>query len=110
MDSEIIKKYIGKVIKKPKNNPPKKGIKKRIIYRLKEARKLNGLTLREAASALEISFQYLDKIEKKGCYMDSEKLIKYANFYNVKIDYLIPNNNRPKVEFGKIKFFKFSKF
>ncbi len=78
--------------------------------RLKEARKLNGLTLREAAKGLGFSYQYLHKIEEKGVKADSEMLIKFSKFYNVTIDYLIPNPNRPKVELTNIKMFCKSKF
>ncbi len=86
-----------------------------LIYRLKEARKMAGLTLRAAAKKLGeeqgiyMSFQQLSKIEKNGCKMDSTKLIKFARFYNVSVDYLIPDPNRPKVELTNIKFFKRTK-
>lgn len=80
-------------------------------YRLKEARTLKGLTLRQASVGLREngvmwSYQYLGKIENKGVRMDSKLLIKVANFYGVAIDYLIPNPNRPKVEFTEIHFCK----
>lgn len=81
-----------------------------MIYRIKQARKMAGLTLREAAKGLGITFQYLDKIEKNGCKMDSTKLIKFANFYGVTVDYLIPDPNRPKVELTDIKMFCKSKY
>lgn len=80
-----------------------------MIYRLKEARKLNGMTLREAAKGLGMTFQYLDKMEKKGCKMDSTKLIKFANFYKVSIDYLNPNRERPKIELTNIRYLKLPK-
>ncbi len=85
-----------------------------LVYRLKEARILRGLTLREAVKGLletqgiDISFQYLGKIEKKGCKMDSSRLILFANFYGVTVDYLIPDPERKKVEFGEVRFFKFT--
>lgn len=75
------------------------------IYRLKQARKMAGLTLREAAKGLGMTFQHLDKIEKEGCRMDSAKLIKFANFYKVSIDYLMPSPHRPEIELTNIKFF-----
>lgn len=75
-----------------------------MIYRLKQARKLSGLTLIEAAKGLGFSYQYLHKIEEKGVKADSEMLIKFAKFYNVTIDYLNPIN-KPKVELTDIKFF-----
>lgn len=82
----------------------------KIKYRLKEARKLKGMSLQEAATQLGFSRQYLNKIELNGCALDSEQLIKFANIYGVKIDYLIPNPNRPKVELTDIKFFCKPKF
>lgn len=74
--------------------------------RLKEARKMSGLTLREAAKGLGFSHQYLHKIEKDGLKADSETLIKFSKFYKVTIDFLIQNPNRPKVELTNIRFFK----
>ena len=74
------------------------------------------MTLREAVKKLyqeqgiDISFQYLYKIEKEGCSMDSERLIKFANFYKVTIDFLVPNEHRPKIELTDVKFFKFKTF
>lgn len=87
----------------------------KIIYRLKEARKLNGLTLREASKKLReerdfhISHEGLRKYEKGEVKMDSTKLIMFANFYKVPVDYLMPNPNRPKVKLGKIHFHKIKK-
>lgn len=82
----------------------------KIKYRLKEARLMKGVSLQTAADAFGFSRQYLNKIELNGCNLDSEQLIKFANFYGVKIDYLIPNPHRPKVELANIKFFCKSKF
>lgn len=81
-----------------------------MILRLKQARQMAGLTLRDAAKGLGFSFQYLNKIEKEGCEIDSTKLIKFANFYKVSMDYLIPSPHRPKVELTDIKFFCKTKF
>lgn len=80
------------------------------IYRLKQARKMAGLTLRKASKGLGFSFQYLGKIEKEGCQMDSTALIKFANFYKVSVDYLMPNPNRPEVILTDVKFFKLKKY
>jgi DNA-binding XRE family transcriptional regulator len=94
----------------PKAIHVQKSINRMIIFRLKQARTMSGMTLREAAKGLGMTFQYLDKIEKTGCKMNSEKLIKFANFYNVTVDYLIPNKNRPPVELTNIKVFCKSKY
>lgn len=84
-------------------------------YRLKEARKLRGLTIREAAKKLSeeqginITYQALHKWEKGEVSLDSTKLIKLANLYKVTVDYLMPSPHRPKIEFGKIHFHKIKK-
>lgn len=80
------------------------------IYRLREARKLRGMTVDEAAKGLGFSKQYLSKIEINGCQMDSEKLLKFAKFYNVTVDYLIPNKDKPKIELGEIKWCRMPKY
>ena len=84
--------------------------------RLKQARKMRGLTLREAAKQLfdscgwTLSHEGLRKYENGEVKMDSEKLIKFANFYKVTVDYLIETTNRPKVVLGEVRFFKLTKF
>lgn len=74
-------------------------------YRLREARKMKGLSLREAAKGLGISAQYLCRLENEGANFDSQQLINYARFYGVTVDYLVPNPHRPKIELGEIKLF-----
>ncbi len=81
-----------------------------VVYRLKQARKMAGLTLRDAAEGLGMTFQRLNKIENDGCKMDSEKLIKFANFYKVPVDFLIPNPDRPKIELTDVRFFKLKQY
>lgn len=81
--------------------------REKIIYRLKEARKLKGLSLREAGAGLGISHESVHRFEKGSLKVDNERLIQFANFYGVTLDYLIPKE-RPKVEFGEITFFKVS--
>ena len=82
--------------------------KKKTVYRLKEARKMAGLTLRSAAKKLweqkgfDISHEGLRKYEKGEIKMNSTKLIMFANFYKVSVDYLIPSEHRPEIKFGKI--------
>ena len=77
------------------------------IFRLKQARVIKGLSLREAAKGLGISHESVSKFEKGKLKMDSERLIQFANFYGVTVDYLVPKE-RPKVELGEIVFFKVS--
>ena len=68
------------------------------------------MTVREAAKGLGMTFQYLNKIENHGCKMDSGKLIKFANFYEVSIDYLAPNPNRSEIVLTDVRFFKLPKY
>jgi transcriptional regulator with XRE-family HTH domain len=79
-----------------------------MILRLKQARQMAGLTLRDAAKGLGFSFQYLNKIEKDGCKLDSSTLIKFANYYKVTVEYLLRTG--PEVELTNIKFFCKSKY
>ena len=82
-----------------------------MVFRLKEARKMKGQSLREAAKGLtesgfKLSHQGLNKYERGEVEIDSTKLIRFANYYGVTADYLVPNKNRPKVELTNIKFHK----
>jgi transcriptional regulator with XRE-family HTH domain len=80
-----------------------------IVYRLKNARKMKGLSLRAAAKELGMSHEGLRKFESGKLKIDGELLIKFAKFYDVKIDYLVPSTHRPKIEFGEIHYHKISK-
>jgi transcriptional regulator with XRE-family HTH domain len=73
-----------------------------MIYRLKEARKMNCMTLRSAAKGLGISHEELRKFETGKLKIDSGRLIVFSKFYNVPIDYLVPNKNRPVVKLKNI--------
>jgi len=74
--------------------------------RLKQARILKGETIREAAKGLGLSHNGLHKYEQGLIKMDSEKIIKFANYYGVSVDYILPSPNREKVEFKNIQFHK----
>lgn len=81
-----------------------------IIYRLEQARKMKGLSLRQAAEQItatgfKLSHEALRKYETGKIKMDSNKLIAFANFYDVTIDYLVPKPARPIV-FTKMQFHK----
>lgn len=78
-----------------------------VAYRIKNARKLNGLSLQEVADALEISKQMVSKYEKGISIPTSSKLIKLSKLFNLKIDYFF---NSFKVEFGEVNFRKRSSF
>lgn len=79
------------------------------VFRLRNARKLKGMSLREAAKGLGMSYEGLRKYENGKIKIDSTRLIKFANFYGVKVDYLIPRT-RPEIKFGKIHYCKLRKY
>lgn len=85
-----------------------------MAFRLKQARKMKGLSLRKAAEGLsasgfKLSHEGLNKYEKGLIEIDSTILVKFAKFYGVTNDYLVQKENK-KVEFGKIRWFKSSKY
>lgn len=81
-----------------------------MMNRLKNARKMKGLSLREAAKGLGISHEGLRKFENGKIKIDSSLLVKFAKFYNVKPDYIVISNGRPVVELGKLHFHRISKY
>lgn len=81
-----------------------------MIYRFKQARKMKCESLRKAANGLGLSHAGLDKYEKGKIAVDSKTLIKFAKYYGVALDYLVPDINRPKVEFKNIEFHKIKKY
>lgn len=104
--TKLLKLFINTIMKpSEKESMPTKPTPSTVarIYRLRQARKINGMTLREAAKGLGFSYQYLHKIESKGCKMDSEMLLKFSKFYNVTVDYLT-GINKPKIVFDRIHF------
>lgn len=62
---------------------------------------MKGLSLREAAKGFGISHEGLRKYEQGLIAMDSTKLIAFAKFYGVKVDYLMPRQ-KPELVFGEI--------
>lgn len=73
-------------------------------YRLKEARKLKGLTLRGAAKLLNLSHNSVNKFERGELKLDNDRILQFAKAYGVTLDYIL--GTRPKVELGEIKFHK----
>lgn len=79
-------------------------------FRIKEARIMKGLSLREAAHGLGKSHEWLRKFERGDYEMDSTKLIMFANLYGVTTDYLVDRPDRIKVELSNIRFCKMPKY
>lgn len=74
-------------------------------YRLKEARIMKGLTLREAAKLLNLSHESVSKFEKGKLKLDNDRILQFAKAYGVTLDYIV--GTRPKVEFiGETVFHK----
>lgn len=62
-------------------------------FRLKSIRKERGLTQKEIAAVLGISYLTYGVYEKKPYNMPSYYLIKLAKYYGVSIDYLVGSSD-----------------
>lgn len=78
-----------------------------VAYRIKNARKLRGLSMQEVADELDVSKQMISKYEKGLTIPNSVKLIKMSRLFNLKIDYFF---NSFKIELGEVNFRKKSSF
>ena len=67
---------------------------KRQMIKLKELRKSQNLTLKELALRLEISYQALSNYENSNRQPDYETLIRFADFFNVSVDYLLGHTDK----------------
>jgi len=76
--------------------------------RIKSVRKLNGLSLRDAAKLFGKSHEWLNKLEQGKLEVDSQLLCELSNKYKLPIDYF--SMNRIKVELRDIKFFKLKQY
>jgi len=78
-----------------------------VATRIKNARRLNGLSLQDLADALGVSKQMISKYEQGQSNPTSEKLIQLAKLFKVKADYFF----RPhQVEIGQVNFRKKASF
>lgn len=59
------------------------------MNRMKELREERGITMKEAASTLDMPYTTYVNYEKGVREPNSETLIKVADFYNTSIDYLL---------------------
>lgn len=68
-----------------------------VAYRIRNARKLKGLSLQDIADELGISKQMISKYEKGISIPNSSNLIKLAKLFDLKIDYFF-NSFRIELE------------
>lgn len=74
------------------NNEELDLMSKYILIELKNQRKIQNLTLKEVASALDISVSNLNRIENgQGLKTSIQYIIKIAAYYGIEIDTLINN-------------------
>jgi len=78
-----------------------------VAYRIKNARKLKGLSLQEVADELHVSKQMISKYESGASIPNSAKLIKLSKLFELKIDYFF---SAFKVELSEVNFRKRSTF
>lgn len=78
-----------------------------VAYRIKNARKLKGLSQQDIADELQISKQMVSKYEKGTSMPSSSKLLKLSRLFGLKIDYFF---NSFKVNIGEVNFRKKSSF
>lgn len=78
-----------------------------VAYRIRNARKLKGLSMQEVADELDVSKQMISKYEKGLTMPNSIKLIKMSRLFNLKVDYFF---NSFKIELGEVNFRKKSSF
>lgn len=63
---------------------------------IKELRKQNGLTQKELANQINVSFQTVSKYELGVNFPDTDTLLKLSNIFDCTVDYLIGNSNATK--------------
>lgn len=68
------------------------------MNRLKDLRLLNGWNMKQAAEKIGMPYTSYVSYEKEGREMNSEILIKFADFYGCSIDYLICLDDSPDHE------------
>jgi transcriptional regulator with XRE-family HTH domain len=72
--------------------------------RLRQARIMSGLSLRDVAKEVGLSHQAIKKFEDGALPVTDERLSVFAALYNTTVEFIL---RKPVVvEFGKITFFK----
>jgi transcriptional regulator with XRE-family HTH domain len=74
--------------------------------RIKSARLMAGLSLREAAKGLSVTFQSLSKYENGYMKPDSTTLIKLSKIYGVPIEYFA--DKKKPVKFTNVEFHSYN--
>ena len=64
--------------------------------RLKELRKLNNVTQKQVAEAINIAERNYQRLEA-GYNPNYENLLALANYFNVSLDYLAGRTNNPEI-------------
>ena len=76
---------------------------KEIGKNLKRIRLLKNISLKEAGFLLNMSAPAVSKYEKGEILPNSQKLIEFANAYNVKVLDLLKSNNVPEMKFSSFR-------
>lgn len=69
---------------------------------LKRIRLLNNLSLKDAGALLNMSSKRISKYEKGEINPDSQKLIEFADAYNVKAIEFLKSYNAPQMKFTSL--------
>ena len=71
-------------------------VKRFCIMRLKELRKKRHMTQQRLAIELNMTQNSISRYENEVREADYQTLIKFADFFNVSIDYLLERTDNPK--------------
>lgn len=85
----------------------KRGMENLVAYRIKNARKLKGLSQQDVADEINVSKQMVSKYEKGTSMPSSSSLLKLSRLFGLKIDYFFSSF---KIEIGEVNFRKKSSF
>ena len=72
------------------------------MIRLRELREKNKLTLEQVAKALDLKNQYVSNYELEKRRPDYETLKKFADFYNVTIDYILERDSSIDMSYSHV--------
>ena len=69
-----------------------------LLVRLRECRKLNGFTQKQAAAMFDVTERNWQKYESGDILPTLEKLIEIADSFGVSIDYLLGRSETPDID------------